>query len=109
VEEFAASHPGLKDNTQVDFLRNFRFSDADLAAFRRHAQGQGVSLSPAEWERAKEDIRFLLKQTLADKIWGGGTGFKVQVYRDRRLIEALGMMDQAQAMLDAAYPPGVLP
>ena len=51
----------------------------------------------------KTDIQFFIKLTLAEKIWGKEARYKVQILRDRQLLESLGYMTQSEDLFAQAY------
>ncbi len=104
VEQFANLRPGIGEMDQFDFLRNFRFSDAEVTAFRGYLRASGADVAAAEFEKSREDVGYFLKKTLAEKLWGDDAGFKVQAFRDRQLLEALNHLPEAVDLLEKAYP-----
>jgi carboxyl-terminal processing protease len=104
IENYAAGRKGLKDMDQNGFFRNFRFGANVPAEFRSHLQSNRIGVTPAEFEKSKEDILFLLKRTLAEKLWGDEAGLKVQIFRDRQIREALGHFAEAESLLTSAWP-----
>jgi carboxyl-terminal processing protease len=103
IEKYAAGRRGLKDMGQNEFFRNFRFGANVLTEFRSYLQGSRIAVTPIGFEKSKEDILFLLKRTLAEKLWGEEAGLKVQIFRDRQIREALGHFSEAESLLTAAY------
>ena len=87
-----------------EFFRNFRFGANILAGFRSHLQSNRIAVTPSGFEKSKEDILFLLKRTLAEKLWGEEAGLKIQIFRDRQIREALEHFPEAESLLAAAYP-----
>jgi carboxyl-terminal processing protease len=104
IENYAAGRKGLKDMDPNEFFRNFRFGTNVPAEFRSHLQNNRIAVTPSGFEKSKEDILFLLKRTLAEKLWGEEAGLKVQIFRDRQIREALGHFPEAESLLAAAYP-----
>ena len=104
IENYAAGRKGLKDMDPNEFFRNFRFGANILAGFRSHLQSNRIAVTPSGFEKSKEDILFLLKRTLAEKLWGEEAGLKVQIFRDRQIREALEHFAEAESLLSSAYP-----
>jgi hypothetical protein len=104
IEDYAATRPGLKDMDPYDFFRNYRFGAGVLTAFRTRLQEDHISITAAVFEKSREDIQFLLKRTLAEKLWGDEAGLKVLIFRDRQIREALERFPQAESLLAGSYP-----
>jgi carboxyl-terminal processing protease len=104
IEDYAAARPELKELDSYDFFRNYRFGAGVLTAFRTRLQEDHISITAAAFEKSKEDIQFLLKRTLAEKLWGDEAGLKVQIFRDKQIREALERFPQAESLLAGSYP-----
>jgi carboxyl-terminal processing protease len=100
VEQFANRRPEIQEMEQYEFLRNFRFSDSEVTSFRGYLRASGATVPALEFEKSREDVQYFLKKTLAEKL----SGFKVQAFRDRQLLEALSHMPEAEDLLERAYP-----
>jgi carboxyl-terminal processing protease len=103
IENYVRLHPHLQDRDVFEFVLKFRFGDGTLSEFRVHLQNLGIPISQAEFLKSKGDIQFFLKRDIAQKLWGEEAAFKVQVQRDRQLLEALDHLSEAEALLSGAY------
>ena len=45
----------------------------------------------------------MLKQTIANEIWGSIEGYKVFLLRDHQLVESLNYITESEALLNKAY------
>jgi len=104
IEDYAAARPGLKELDPYNFFRNYRFGADVLAAFRTRLQEDHIAITSAAFEKSREDIQYLLKRSLASKLWGDEAGLKVQIFRDRQIREALEHFPRAESVLAGAYP-----
>jgi hypothetical protein len=86
------------------FLKRFQFDASTLGEFRRHLESNGIRIPASKFRASEEELRFLLKRTLAEKIWGDEAGLKLQVLRDHRLADAMNHFGEAEALVNAAYP-----
>ncbi|HEX9935141.1 MAG TPA: S41 family peptidase, partial [bacterium] len=103
AEAYVLKHPELKQTDFQAFFLNPRIDSNALQQFHAFLKEQGVPVTNAEYVRNAEGIRYLLKQAVATKVWGEEAGFKVQMQRDRPLLEALDKLPAAQALLSKAY------
>jgi hypothetical protein len=87
-----------------DFLRNYRPDNGTLQAFMKYIRKQDFKITNKEFIENKRDIQFVMKQFIAEKIWGQEASYKVQMLRDHQLLEALDHIDDARKLLVRAYP-----
>jgi carboxyl-terminal processing protease len=104
MENYIKKHPLLRETDLSEFLRSYKLDSNALADFRRHLQNLDIAVTPEDFEKNREDIQFILKQTLAEMVWGEEAAYKTQAYRDRQLIEAMEHFPEAEALLSSAYP-----
>jgi carboxyl-terminal processing protease len=103
AETYVLGHPELLKADFNAFIRDVKLNSNTLPRFFEHLKEKGVAVTNAEYVRHSDDIQFLLKQAIATKVWGDESGFKVQMLRDKPLLEALGKMPAAQTLLSKAY------
>ena len=105
-EDYIKSHPELRRMDFSDFLRNTNPNGALLQLFLSYVKQHGFTMTDADFQNDKSDIRFFLKQYIAAEIWGNEARYKVQMLRDKQLVEAIGYLPQAEALLKQAYGGG---
>lgn len=98
----------LKSNSEIrkdfnDFLRNYQPTDKIMQNFLGYIQKLEFEITEQEFLQNEQDIQFVLKQTIAAKIWGEEAQYKVQMLRDYQLVEALNYFDVAEKLLVQAY------
>jgi carboxyl-terminal processing protease len=103
AETYVIKHPELARTDFNLFIRDAKLNSNTLPQFFTFLKDQGVAVTNADYVRHSNEIQFLLKQAIATKVWGDESGFKVQMLRDKPLLEALGKMPAAQAILAKAY------
>jgi carboxyl-terminal processing protease len=106
AETYVLRHPELARSDFNAFIRDAKLNSNTLPQFFSFLKDQGVAVTNAEYVRHSDDIQFLLRQAIATKVWGDESGFKIQMLRDKPLLEALGKMPEAQALLAKAYKIG---
>ncbi len=95
-----------KDLTKIDqnyFLRNYSPNSKVLKEFLRYVRRLGFKITNKEFVDNKKDIQFLLKQEIAERLWGSKVRFKVQMMRDQQLLESLLYLREAEKLLLSAY------
>ena len=102
VEDYVKNHPELRGDFN-EFLRNYKPNGEILQNFLKYIRDQGFSISNRDFIQSKKDIQFFLKQFIADEIWGDEARYKVQLLRDRNLIETLDYLSNASELLARAY------
>ena len=102
VEYHMKSHPWLKKDFN-SFLQNYNPGKKTLLNFLHYIRKAGFKITNQEFIKNERDIRFLLKQTIASKIWGDEARYKVQMLRDHELLEALKYLPKAEELLRRAY------
>ncbi len=102
VEYYMKSHPGLKGDFN-SFLKNYNPDKQTLRNFLRYIRKAGFKITNQEFIKNEKDISFLLKQTIASKIWGDEARYKVQMLRDYQLLETLKYLPKAEELLARAY------
>lgn len=65
------------DEKGIDYIENYRLSDAIFEAFLAHAEEDGFTASPRELEKSGEMIRNRLKALIGRNIWGNELYYKV--------------------------------
>jgi len=102
VEDYVKNHPEIKTDFN-DFLRNYNPPSIMLQQFLSYIRELGFQIKNREFLLHKQDIRFILKLTIAAEIWGNEARYKVQMLRDHHLLEGLSYFPQAETLLARAY------
>ncbi|OVE80251.1 hypothetical protein BVY01_00520 [bacterium I07] len=103
-QKLVSNNPGLGEQDFNDFLKSYRPDSMTLQAFVKYARKSNFKISNKEVIENKRDIQFVLKQFIASKLWGQEASYKVQMLRDRQLLEAIEYVDEARQLLARAYP-----
>lgn len=103
AEDYCARHPELKDRFS-DFLRGKYPETEDMKDFLRHIRREGFIISDSDFAKNRDQIRFLLRQQVAEKFWGAEARYKIQMLRDRQLLETLELFAESKKLLSKAYP-----
>ncbi len=103
IEDYMKDHSELSEKDYNYFLRNYITNGNTLQLFLKHLRDQGFTITNEEFVRNKKDIEFVLKQKIAFKIWGDEASYKVQLLRDRQLVETLNYLSQSGQLLAQAY------
>ena len=85
------------------FLRDYQPDSACMKQFVQYVKSQHFPLSKDEYIDYQQDIRHILKQTMAESLWGEVERYKIQMLRDRQLMEAVGHFDAAKLLLAQSY------
>lgn len=101
-EDYVKAHPEIPREFDT-FLRQFKVDESALAAFLNHIRKSGFSISNEDYLKNRKDIQYLIKQTIAAEIWDNEARYKVQILRDKQLLNALGHFDEAGKLLARAY------
>jgi len=97
----------LEDKIEFnDFLNNYHINGNNLQNFMHFIRKQGFKITSREYLENKKDIEFFLKLTMASVIWGDEARYKVQMTRDRQLLEALSHLSSSEKILKRAYSSG---
>lgn len=102
VEDYLKDHSNLKMEMN-DFILSYHPGPRVLDQFYDHLQRLGITINHEQFKANEKDIQFLLKQAIANKIWGSEAQFKVQMLRDNQLVEALNYLPDARILLSKAY------
>lgn len=102
VEDYLKDQPQLKEDFN-DYLRNYKPNGNSLQKFLTYLRKYNFEITDKEFADNLQDIRFFLKQSIANKIWGDEARFKVQLLRDRHLLESLEHLPVAEEILNRAY------
>jgi carboxyl-terminal processing protease len=102
VEDYLKSKPEFTIEFN-DFLRNYKPNGAVLEQFLRYIRRQNFQITDEEFVQNKQDIQFVLKQTIANEIWGKMERYKVFLLRDHQLLESLSHFTEAESLLNKAY------
>ncbi len=102
VEEYLKTHTD-KNWTFQYFLRDFQPNGTMLKQFLGYIRELGLSITDEEFLTNKRDIQYFLKQSVAEQLWGEEARFKVQMLRDRELLESVGYIDEARNLLNRSY------
>lgn len=102
VEDYMKDHSGLKMEMN-DFILNYQPGIRVLEQFYTHLNRLDIHVTPEQFKANEKDIQFLLKQAIANKIWGSEAQYKVQMLRDYQLVEALNYLPDAKLLLSKAY------
>ncbi|MBN1783040.1 S41 family peptidase [bacterium] len=86
-----------------EFLRSYTPNGSNLQKFLSYIREQGFKISNHEFVENKEDIQFFLKLTMASIIWGEEARYKVQMMRDRQLMEALTHLPASEKLVKNSY------
>lgn len=81
------------------FVREFNVSKALFEEFTHTVTSSGFKFSAAEFHSNASEIKFLIKQELARRIWGEQGAYRVAHSVDSQLTEALKHIDKAAALL----------
>ncbi len=103
AEAYVRKHAELEGRDFNTFIRDPKLNSGILPQFLAFLKDQGITVSSGDYVRSADDIQFLLKQNIATKVWGEEAGFKVQMLRDHELLEAVGKLPEAKALLAKAY------
>jgi len=98
----------LKDPLDSDmelneFIKTYHPNGKVRQHFLAHVRKHGFEITDEEYTRNQSLILFMLKQTIANKVWGDEARYKVQVLRDYPLLESLDYMAAAEQLLAKAY------
>ncbi|MFH1942954.1 MAG: S41 family peptidase [bacterium] len=102
AEDYVKNHPELRGDFNK-FLRNYTPDGNTIQQFLRYMGELGFKMTTKEFIDNKKDIQFFLKQSIAAEIWGDEARYKVQMLRDRQLVEALGYLSESEKLLSQAY------
>ena len=102
AEDYVKSHPELKTDFN-DFLKNYKPNANILRQFHGYIRELKHEITEKEFVQNREDIRFLLKRTIAEVLWGDEAQYKVYMLRDQELLESLAYLLQAEELLTRAY------
>ncbi|MBN2102970.1 S41 family peptidase [bacterium] len=89
-----------------DFLKSYHVNGNNLQKFLEYIRKQGFKISNREFVKNKKDIEFFLKLSMASVIWGDEARYKLQMTRDRQLMEALTHLSSSEKILKRAYAVG---
>ena len=101
----------MKDNLDArldfsEFLKNYMPNGGNLQKFYDYLNKNKFEISNREFIQNKSDIQFFLKLTMASSIWGEEARYKVQMTRDRQLLEALAHLPESEALLKRSSATG---
>ncbi len=102
VEEVVQNYPELGSNLNT-FLRSYKVEGTVLQKFVEYINTLGFHMTRTDFLENKKDLQFLIKQTIADEIWGDEARYKVQILRDHQLLDALNHIQSAEQLLTQAY------
>lgn len=92
----------LLDYNEYDFIRNYKTDARRMKQFLMYIRQEGIEIGNEEFIRDQKDIQFLIKQALAEWLFGRETQYKIQILRDRMLLEALQHLSKARELLELA-------
>jgi carboxyl-terminal processing protease len=103
----------MKDNLDAridfsEFLRSYMPNGGNLHKFYEYLKNNKFEINNREFVENKKDIQFFLKLTMASSIWGEEARYKVQMTRDRQLLEALTRLPESEALLKRSSATGSL-
>jgi len=97
TEAHIKKHPQLKNDFN-HFMRHYQPTKTLIAQFLRYLKENGVSGLYMPTLQDQVDIRFFLKQSMADLIWGEEARYKIQLLRDVHLLEALDHLPETELL-----------
>ncbi len=103
AEQFIRAKGNLTEMKETDFIREFSLHVADYRAFITYMRKNGFNLTSKDLLDNRDDFEFLIKQVLAQHLWGDETRYKIQLLRDQQLMDAVKYMPEAKNMLKRAY------
>ncbi|HHS12634.1 MAG TPA: S41 family peptidase [bacterium] len=92
----------LKEYSESDFIRNYKPDAHRMKQFLMYIRQEGIEISNEDFIHNQKDIQFLIKQALAEWLFGRETQYKVQMLRDKMLLEALRYLSKARELLESA-------
>jgi carboxyl-terminal processing protease len=102
VENYIKRDPEIKKDLQM-FLKDYIPNANVLPLFLQYIRKEGISITDADFYANKRELQFLLKEQIASILWGEDARYKVELGRDRQLIEALAYLPEAESLLNTAY------
>lgn len=102
VEQYLRSSNQVPRNFN-QFLRDYLPDNACMKLFIQYIQQQGYLFSKQDYLQYQQDIRYFLKQSIAESMWGETERYKVQLLRDKQLMEAVAYFEEAQSLLAQGY------
>jgi carboxyl-terminal processing protease len=98
----------LKDPSEMqmelnDFLKNYVPNGKVMQHFFNHIRKCEFKISNQEFIQNTQEIKFFLKQAIAEKVWGDEARYKVQILDDHQLLETLEHFPEAESLLKKAY------
>lgn len=103
TENYTAGHPELYQKDYNAFVQDAKLNSDILPQFLAFLKKTGIAVTNAEYVKGADDFLVLLKESIATKVWGDEAGFKVRMMRDRQLMEVIGKLPAAQALLARSY------
>lgn len=103
AEDYSARHPELQPHF-TDFLKGKHPDTDDMKRFLIHIRNEGFVTTENDFSSNADQIRFLLRQQIAEKYWGPEARYKIQMLRDRQLLEALELFPESAKLFARAYP-----
>ncbi len=89
-------------NKLKHFIKVFHVTEQMYQKFIKNVKNGEPKFSKVDFTSDKKDIRFLLKRELAYLIWGNNARFKVNISRDKQLLEAIKYFPKANNLLSMA-------
>jgi carboxyl-terminal processing protease len=86
-----------------EFAKTYAPNGSNLQQFLDFIRNQGFKITNKEYVNNKVDIEFFLKLNMASVIWGDEARYKIQMTRDRQLMESLTHLQAAEALMKKSY------
>ncbi|MBN1348276.1 S41 family peptidase [candidate division KSB1 bacterium] len=105
ADDFSRAHPefqkeALQNKRSIEgFIENFQLTDEMYANFQRIVRELNYDFSPEQFERNREDIKFLLLREVVYKIWGDEGRLRANMKKDTQITRALSYFPQAEKLL----------
>lgn len=98
ADNFINQHPEFQPDIDK-FLREFSVNDDLFREFIKSVAASGSKISSGQLRKNASEIKFLIKQELARRMWGDQGAYQVAFSQDTHITQALTHIDQAATLL----------
>jgi len=110
AEDFIKTHPEFlhqdvnSSETLEHFIESFKVTEQMYSNFKKIVRELNYNFTDEQFERNRENVKFIIKRELAYKIWGDEGRFRINMLKDTQLIKAINYFPQAEILLAASIP-----
>lgn len=103
ASEYAAKHPGLKDQGFRKFATDFQVDAGQVSALENYIKQKDIEFDQDEFEQDLRYIKNLVKAEIASSLWGKDQMYAIRLEADNQLQSALKYFPQAKELASAEY------